>query len=294
MNSFLFQIYRVVVPKPVRTIILKKKLRKQILEYYSSLPAAEINDEQKAVLKYLEDKPVTIFPYPFSNNYSTENIEVLSDKKTGMPYVIQDGKRLYFRKRWTVKRINRAYTDLLREQDPDSPHRYITEYFNPGIDDVIADIGAAEGNFALSVIDKVKKIYLLEYNREWINALKATFEPWKDKVEIIDKYVSDNNDDKHITLDSLINDHNDITMLKIDVDGNERNVLRGANKTLSGNRKLKIALCTYHQADDEAEFTLLLEKNGFRVTPSKGYMIHYYDKKLGRPWLRRGMIIAER
>jgi len=30
------------------------------------------------------------------------------------------------------------------------------------------------------------------------------------------------------------------------------------------------------------------------VTPSKGYMINYYDKKLKAPWLRRGLIRAVR
>ncbi len=294
MYSFLFQIYRVIVPKPVRTCILKKNLRKKILGYYTSLPPDKVNAEHREVLKYLENNVVTIFPYPFSHNYSPEKIEVAFDRQNGMPYVIQDGKRLYFRKRWTTKRIQRAYADLLREQDPESPHRYISEEFNPGPDDVIADIGAAEGNFSLSVIEKVKKIYLVEYDREWIMSLNETFKSWKNKVEIIEKYVSDNNDDKHITLDNLIREHGDITMLKIDVDCNEQKVLNGASEILNGRRKIKIALCTYHKADDEKEFRLLLENRGFCVTPSKGYMIHYYDKKLARPWLRRGLIRAVR
>jgi hypothetical protein len=37
----------------------------------------------------------------------------------------------------------------MREQDPDSPHRYLTDSFTIGNDDVLADIGAAEGNFSL-------------------------------------------------------------------------------------------------------------------------------------------------
>jgi predicted RNA methylase len=211
-----------------------------------------------------------------------------------MPYVIQDGKKLYFRKRWTKNRIQRAYADLSREQDIKSPHRYISEVYDPGPDDVIADIGAAEGNFALSIIEKVKKIYLIEYDREWIEALNETFSPWKNKVEIIEKYVSNINDEKHITLDNLIHDHSDITMLKIDVDGNEQNVLSGASDIMDGTRKIKIALCTYHKANDEKDFTKLFENKGFSVTPSKGYMIHYYDKKLERPWFRRGLIRAVR
>ncbi len=294
MNFFIFQIYRVLVPKPLRTRILKKNLHRKILKYYSSLPENEVSEEQKEVLNYLETNPVTIFPYSFSSEYSPEKIEVHTDIANGLHYVMQEGKRLYFIKRWTKKRIQRAYADLSREQHPESPHRYFSEEFKAGPDDVIADIGAAEGNFSLSVIEKVKKIYLVEYDREWIRALNATFAPWKGKIEIISKYVADYEDDKHITLGTLIRMNNDITFLKIDVDGDEQKVLDGASDLLSGKKKLKIALCTYHKANDERDFTLLLENKGFLVTPSAGYMIHYYDKKLVKPWLRRGLIRAVR
>ncbi len=294
MNSFLFQIYRVIVPKPIRTRILKKNLRKKIIDYYSSLPPDEINEEQEEVLRYLETNPLTIFPYPFSLDYSPKLIEIHTDASTGLHYIMQDDKRLYFIKRWTKKRIQRAYADLSREQDIQSPHRYLSEDFRIGPDDVIADIGAAEGNFSLSIIEKVKKIYLVEYDKEWIRALNTTFSPWKDKVEIIERLVSDIDNDSHITLDSLIRTHSDITLLKIDVDGNEQKVLDGASDLLSGKRKLKIAICTYHKARDEEDFTRLLQNRGFRVSPSWGYMIFYYDKKIKKPWLRKGLIRAER
>ena len=39
---------------------------------------------------------------------------------------------------------------------------------------------------------------------------------------------------------------------------------------------------------------VLLKNHGFSVTPSKGYMIHYYDKKMKAPYLRRGLIRAIR
>ncbi len=294
MNSFVFQIYRVLVPKPIRTRILKKNLRKKIPEYYSSLPPDEVNEEQEEVLRYLENFPLSIFPYPFSSDYSPKLIEVHTDTDNGLHYVMQNGKRLYFMKRWTKKRIRRAFAELSREQDERSPHRYLSEDFRIGSNDVIADIGAAEGNFSLSVIEKVKKIYLIEYDKEWIRALNATFAPWKDKIEIIGKHVSDIDNETNITLDNLIRTHNDITMLKIDVDGNEQKVLDGASDLLTGKRELLIAICTYHKANDEKDFTRLLENSGFSVSPSRGYMIFYYDKKLDAPWLRRGLIRAIR
>jgi Methyltransferase FkbM domain len=294
MNSFLFQIYRILVPKPVRTIFLKRDLRRKILRYYTSFPENESNDEQNEVIKYLENNPVTTFPYPFSHNYSPEKIEVFYDHSCRMKYVFLDGKKLYFKKRWSKQRIRRAYSDLSREQDPESPHRYPSDSFYPGMNDEIADIGAAEGNFSLSVIEKVRKVYLIENDPEWIEALRVTFAPWKEKVSIIGKFVSDTDDEKNIRLDTLMKSGNNITFLKIDVDGFEDKVLNGAMETISSKTPLKIALCTYHKHNDEKDFSLLLKNNGFTVTPSKGYMIHYYDKKIKMPWLRRGLLRAIR
>jgi hypothetical protein len=294
MNKFLFTIYRVFVPKPIRTIILKKTLREKILKHFSLLSENEVNEEQREILKYLENNPVRIFPYPFQDNYSADKIEVIWDPVTGMRYVMQDGKRLYFKKRWSEKRIKRAYSDLLREQDINSPHRYLTESFTVGKDDVIADIGAAEGNFSLSVIENTAKVYLFEYDPEWTQALKATFAPWAEKVEIINKYVSDSDDESHIRLDTFYKTKKDITFLKIDVDGAESIVLNSCNQVFQSGNPFKVALCTYHKNNDENEFTILLKDHGFSITPSKGYMIHYYDKKMKAPYLRRGLIRAVR
>jgi hypothetical protein len=294
MNKFLFPIYRVLVPKPLRTVILKKSLRGKILKHFSALPENEISDEQREVLGYLKNNPVRIFPYLFHDNYSPEKIEVIYDSGTGMRYVLQEGKRLYFKKRWGEKRIKRAYSDLLREQDINSPHRYLTDSFTIGKDDVLADIGAAEGNFSLAVIEKVKKIYIFEFDKEWTEALKATFAPWSDKVEIINKYVSDFNDESHVRLDSFNAKNKDLTFLKIDVDGAEAIVLKSCNELFKSANSFKVALCTYHKNNDEQDFTSLLLSHGYDVTPSSGYMIHYYDKKLRAPYLRRGLIRAVR
>lgn len=292
MNRFLFPVYRIVVPKPVRTFILKKDLRKKILKHFASLQPGDISSEHREVIEYLEKNELTIFPYAFSAAYSPEKIEVFTDPDNKLPYVIQEGRRLYFKRRWPANRIRRAYADLSREQDPMSPHRYLSETFAIGDTDSLADIGAAEGNFALSVIEKIRKLYLVEYDQEWVEALNATFAPWKDKVVIIGKYLSDTDDERNMKMDSLLAMHPGISFIKIDVDGFEQKVLNGSAKTLSGVSPLKIALCTYHKNDDEAVFTRILENNGFSVTPSRGYMIHYYDKKIKNPWLRRGLIRA--
>jgi hypothetical protein len=182
----------------------------------------------------------------------------------------------------------------MREQDVDSPHRYLTGSFTIGKNDVLADIGAAEGNFSLAVIDQIRKAYIFEYDKEWIKALRATFAPWSEKVEIIDKYVADHNDASHIRFDTFFKSKNDVTFLKIDVDGAESIVLNSCDEVLKTSDSLKIALCTYHKNNDEKDFTLLLKDRGFSLIPSRGYMINYYDKKIKAPYLRRGLIRAVR
>jgi hypothetical protein len=294
MNRFLFPVYRILVPKPLRTVILKKTLRNNILKHFATLPADTVNEEQKEVLKFLETNKVRIFPYPFHDNYSPGSIEVMYDREKDMRYVLQEGKRLYFKRRWGGKKIQRAYCELMREQDPGSPHRYLTDSFTIGNDDVLADIGAAEGNFSLAVIDKIQKVYLFEYDKEWIEALRATFAPWPGKVEIISKYVSDRNDATHVRFDTFFERNNDITFLKIDVDGAESVVLNSCDRVFKTTGSFRIALCTYHKNNDEKEFTLLLNDLGFSITPSRGYMINYYDKKMKAPYLRRGLIRAVR
>ncbi len=294
MNRAFFTVYRILVPKPLRTYFLKKNLRIRILNYFNSLPEEEINDDHKEVLRYLENNPLSTFPYTFQNNYLPENIELFFDSENRMHYVLLDNKKLYFKKRWSEKRIKKGYSDLMREQDVNSPHRYLTDEFSSNSDDVIADIGAAEGNFSLSVVEKVKKIYLFEYDHDWIQALKATFAPWADKVEIIDKRVADFDDNKHIRFDTFYNKKQDISFLKIDVDGAEEKVLNSCNEIFASGKPLKVALCTYHKNNDEKDFTSLFQKYGFSVSFSKGYMIHYWDKKMKAPYLRRGLIRAIR
>src|SRR5665811_50898 len=111
MNKLLFPIYRILVPKPLRTVILKKSLRSKIRKHFTALPESMVNDEQKEVLKYLENNKVRIFPYNFHDNYSPDRIEVRYDRENCMRYVLQEGKRLYFKKRWNDKKIKSAYCE---------------------------------------------------------------------------------------------------------------------------------------------------------------------------------------
>jgi len=299
MREIVKKIYLNVVP-----IILRKKLsiirnynnlndlRKEIIKYYSRLPENQITEEQYQVVEYLKKNPISEFPYIFQEKYNPMKVEVFLDEKIGLHYVFQNKKRLYFKRSWTKNIIKDKYNFLQIEQDINSPHRYLTDEFNINYNDVIVDIGVAEGNFALSVIEKASKMYLFETDKEWIEALKATFAPWSEKVEIINKFVSDKNDEKNVTLDYFFEKKQEINFIKIDVDGAETVLLKGCDKILSDKKSLKVALCTYHKQDDEVNFANLLKNKGFDIVYSKGYMIFIYDNEIKAPYLRRGLIRA--
>jgi precorrin-6B methylase 2 len=284
-------LYRLLVPKPIRTKILLSRLKKAIPAFHEASDGYEFDQERKDVVDYVRNHGVRIFPYHFTENYKKEDIQVFHDQEHGMHYVLQEGKRLYFKKKWSVKRIKKSYHDLTLEQDEMSPHRYLSTSFNLDENDVLVDFGAAEGNFTLSVIERIKKAYLFEYDPEWIEALRLTFKPWQDKVEIVPKFVSDKNDDKHCSGDVFFKDK-PISFMKIDVDGGERSLLKGFEHTIEMANPMKIALCTYHQHDDELEFSNWLKSKQYNVKPSSGYMIFHYDKKLKAPYIRRALIRA--
>ena len=265
-------------------------IRKGIFKYYRYSPE-KINDEVKIVLDYLKWHPLTLFPYSFFKKYNPNNIIVFLDYETNMNYVLHNTNRLYFKRGMSISQVQDCYNALLIEQDIDSPHRYLTTEFKVDENDIVADVGSAEGVFALSIIHLAKHVYLFETDKEWIDALNYTFKPWINKVTIVNKYVSNKNNNNEVSLDNFTVDLNiRFDLVKIDVDGAELELLQGSDKILSNPIKPKIAICTYHKAEDELSFKLLLDKYGIRTESSKGYIIFIYDKSLSKPYLRKGLL----
>ena len=266
-------------------------IRKNILHYYQEKGITDIEIAQ--VLDYLKKKPARLFPYHFPDNYQPANIKVCHDSGNGLNYVLHQQKRMYFKRSWCSETIREKYNDLLIEQDRRSPHCYLDEEFAVKPGDVVADIGAAEGIFALSVIEIIDKIFLFETDPEWIEALQATFRLWGNKVEIIHKFVSDQNNESNISLDQFcIKQDVSFDLIKVDVDGAELSLLNGARKMLANADKIKLAICTYHQQEDEAVFRSIFKCYNMIVNPSHGYMVFYYDPHLASPYLRRGLLRA--
>jgi hypothetical protein len=287
-------IYHKLVPKFIRRPIEKNKIKSTVLNYYNSIDQHLINKEQREAIDYLSKNDLCVFPYPFIEQYKRSDVEVYIDPETQLKYIFTDKKRLYFKRKSSKRGVRRNYNFLKIEQDKESPHRYLTNKFNVHEGDILVDVGAAEGNLPLEVIEKVKKAYLFETDERWIEALEATFAPWKDKIVIINKFVSNINDDKNVTLDEFFKDKEPFNFLKVDAEGAEDKILAGAENILTSKTNLKLALCCYHKPHDEDKFEAHLETRDFEVSFADGYMIFPEPKTFEPPYLRKGVLRAVR
>ncbi|MDP3557261.1 MAG: FkbM family methyltransferase [Bacteroidota bacterium] len=296
--SIIAKVYRTLIPESLRWKVIhakrnrvEEKIKKTVVSYYKQHPSSDV--EINEALKFLQENSISVFPYPFFLKYANKPIEVNINTENNLPYVMHYGKKLYFKKNWTKEHIIDAYRFLLAEQDEQSGHCYLNKEYGIESNSVIVDVGAAEGIFALNEIEKIKHIYLIETDNEWIDVLKETYKPWMDKVTIINKFVSSIDDEMNVRLDTCFSDIEKVDFLKIDVDGAEQDLLDGADKTISDKVK-KLAICTYHKTNDNRDFTSYLKLKKYSLKNSPGYMLFYFDSNFEAPYFRRGLIKAEK
>lgn len=305
MKNFIKSIYRAITPgylirkkSELKEYLFwenaRKKVEKNVAKKYNAVSENSLPDDILKALQFLKTNKLQIVPYEFTKKYVKLNTTVYLDEKNGLRYTIYENKRLYFRRSWTEKKIRDYYNYLLMEQDIESPHRYLSAEFNVKENGIIVDAGAAEGIFALSVIEKAGKVYLFEPDSEWVEALQATFEPWKSKTEIIPAYISDHDDSQSCSLDHFFSDKPYPDFIKIDVEGAELEVLKGFESYLSTKEAIQIAVCTYHKQGDEQRLKEYLETRNFNISYSNGFVLFYYDKGIQDPYFRRCIIRATR
>ena len=133
---------------------------------------------------------------------------------------------------------------------------------------VVGIVGTAEGNFALEVIDKVSKMYLIEAECDWIEALRHTFADVHDKVVIIQGYASDCTDGNKVALDDVIKEK--VQFLKMDIEGWEAKALAGARRLIESSAGLKCAVCAYHNSKDEERICDIAREYGLRTDVTRG------------------------
>lgn len=249
-------------------------------------------DEQaEEIIDYLENHDLGVFNYPFAENYDHVKADIGFDDDTEMFYVWHHGMRMYMAKQLdTEEKVLCYYREILMEQDKLSPHRYLDEEFCVAKGDIVVDVGTAEGNFAMEVLDTVARIYLVEAEEDWIDALRCTFADYKDKVVIIQGYAADCTDGNRIALDDVIKEN--VQFIKMDVEGWETKALAGARHLMESSAGLKCAVCAYHNNEDEELICAIAAEYGFGTEVSNGYM--YFPlgeaQKYYAPALRRGIV----
>ncbi len=156
------------------------------------------------------------------------NVDVFYDEEEMKHHVIHNGKRLYYPRDYRVNRIIDLYRQVRYEQDARSPHFYWNPLNKPALGDIFVDVGAAEGLVALDYIEDMNKVYIIECEERWIDALRATFKPYKEKAIIIPALCGEHVESgKVITLDYLLSYETSPIVIKIDIEGAELKALRG-------------------------------------------------------------------
>ena len=221
--------------------ILKHSIKKFIygtLPYYF-MKGYKPDSPYLKYYKYIRKHGYSRHLYEFKDEYLSMPVDVRKDENRNLYYVLkEDGKRLYFQRTTPPHKIQKYYRALMIEQDQRSAHHY----FN---------------------------------NNKDVTGIRATFEPWKDKVTIVQKYVSNRNSPKEQKLDDFFRDKPDEHLfIKMDIEGAERRALAGCEQLFRDCKKIDFAICTYHLHDDEEVISAFLDKHNCTYRNQKGFFRH--------------------
>ena len=266
-------------------------VRREIISRYEG----SMDRDLSAAVDYLRHHELDVFVDGLREKYHGQEttIQVLHDESAGLYYVMWHGRKLYMKRSATSGWVQDYMNDIYREQDRKSPHCY-GQFMSEGLKDaVLVDAGAAEGFFALDFVEEANKIYLVEHDPEWVEALSHTFAPYRKKVTLVDKWLGDQLNDECTTLDRLDTLGAPISFIKMDIEGAEESAFNGGEKVFSDNRTLRILACTYHRSQDAKVLAEHLLARRFTARFSPGYMFFPYGEDVA-PELRHGLLYGEK
>lgn len=273
-------------------------LRKQVIKYLTGNEISDVlsDEERKECAGFLKKQWIGNLNMPFVLKYRNLPVKVRKDKKNGLYFAVaENNPSIYFKRGLSKRQVQKSYQNLLAEQDKLSPHCYSFDDFVIDSQSVIADIGAAEGIFTLKYIDKIKKAYLFEPEAAWIEALEATFAPWKEKIAIIKMFVGNKDEGDQIKLDTFFSGKEKPTIIKMDIEGNEISALEGVDELLKSGSVSDVFACSYHHSGDVERLSVFLQNIGYQTTVSKGAIFIFPESEFAEdaPFtFRKGVIHA--
>lgn len=222
-------------------------------------------------------------------DYKIENTE----EPDIVEFVTTDGNYYVFKKDTdTAKQIR-------QEIKPYNKHSYERRGTKVKDGDVVVDVGSGEGSFTLKASAKASVVYAFEPNPMQLKLLHMSFDSI-DNIKIIEKGLSNKagtcfisnktfwskisdavvNDGFSIeidTLDNVLYDKTKIDYLKIDIEGEEVNMLLGAEKIIKRD-KPKIAICVYHDPSHPEKIKKLLKEwvPEYKIKTIKNFVLHAY------------------
>lgn len=300
IQDIIVKIYHFFIPVNVRKK-MKPMLNRYILcenralyrDIKASKKRGDMVDYEKEC-NYIQKNGLHCIPYSFTEEYLNMNVDVFYDEEEMKHYVMHNGKRLYYPRDYKVNRIIELYRQVRYEQDVRSPHFYWNSLNKPAQGDIFVDVGAAEGLVALDYIEDMNKVYIIECEERWVDALRATFKPYKEKVIITPALCGEHAESgKVITLDYLLSAETSPIVIKMDIEGGELKALKGGNMVLK-RMNTKLAVTTYHTNDAAKELYGYLDSLGYKCEYSNGYMLFIYDHDTKYPYFRRGILCASK
>lgn len=242
------------------------------------------------------------YPYDYILNYSLDSEKLYKDISGS--YVIHKGKKLYFpnSEKYSEDIILRTHLLSNMEQDIESPHRYL-DINEDMMDVVFFDIGCQEASLPLEFVDKLKHLYLFEAEREWNRPLLSTFDEWKNKVTLVNKYVGNKCSNNEIKISDYIlnlvdsgklNLEKDRIFIKMDIEGAEESVFSDLVQIMPMIKRLSLAICVYHKSNTEQRIIEMMPE-GYTVRQRETYMLFDpFGKDFRYPYFRHGIVRIER
>ncbi len=200
---------------------------------------------------------------------------------------------------WPIRyNMNDLYLICSEIFNQDNWHYYENGNMKVERGDVVVDIGASEGLFALSIVNRCEKVLIIEPDAHFFDALLKTFNKYiPEKAELFKVAVGSTNsfigmENNGIlstvsgqpgnitmkTLDEILGDREKIDYIKADIEGYEMEMLKGAVKTIS-KHKPKLIITTYHEPNDYKEIINFVKN----IVPEYNYRIKGITHYNGKP-----------